>query len=609
MPGGPQSPSLHAPASAPIQPVPTLGVSQLPNVGVLDPTPTQALAEVIQPVAGGTALTLAGTTAAAAVQARLAQIRGLFAEAAPADREVLARSLVLPHGVPERLRHDDPALQALLAQMSSECWMAWKAHNGDFEIMLAVVRAMFEKLQACRVEYPDYQLSAASVAILHLLCDVPDEVIPHAERTQLLRVLATRLPQAMLDPMLDEPLAQVAHLPLSAARALLALRRELHADRAPTSTASRADDAQTVQMLGRLRDPTDESPERLHEAVEHVARVGSVEALPLLRDVRTVVEAWSVPWYLRGPLQRLNQRTQLLDAIDTSLIALTSARELLDQQVLAPAVRARPPAVAVGASAASLRPAEEIAFGAVDATGAPVFPTLVRLPDGELHRKVNPEDPRWTIADPAVTVVISGVFMSSTAISNAMWTKYLREMKQKDKRRLPKGLRDPRQPVVDVTWDDALTYCRWLTRVLRGAGYCVTIQIPSGEEWEYAARAGRETEELYATASGMLDVSQAHFGQGDGHLIAVDSASIPPIEFVDPTTGAVARLYQMAGNVWEWTRSIWVADASELSVRGGSSVDNNACVFRASYRRRFPRSNREGVGFRVIALQDSKKSE
>lgn len=596
----------------------------------VEPTPTQALVAAVPTafsggVASGTAITLASSTAlavrgadaAAAVQERLASIRDLFAAASPDDRSILAQQLVLPNGVPARLAHDDPALSALLSKLSSECWLAWKAHNGDFEIMLAVVRAMFEKLQACRVDYPDYHLSAASVAMLYLLCDVPETVIPHAERTQLLRVVATRLPRAVLDPLLDEPLAQVAHLPPTHARALLTVRRELQGDLTPTRASSRADDAHTIVMLGRLRDPEGRTPEDLREAVEHTARVGSVEAIPLLRDVQTVVAAWSVPWHWRGPLFWRNQRTQLLTAITAALQSLATARDALPTPaaiaVTAPATKR------LSASAADQRPvarpaqtAEGITIFGWDASGARLYPDLVRLPDGTFHRSVNSNARHWTIADPGVTTVISGVFMSTTTISNAMWMKYLRMTKQKDKRDLPKKLRDARQPAVNVSFDDATAYCKWLTTAFRESGHQVTIQLPSDEEWEYAARAGREAEALYATASGALDDTQAHYGQEweSGSPIAVDVAEeqIPPIEFLDPTTGVVALLYQMAGNVWKWTRSVFALDSNVRSVRGGSWGNGDALACRASFRS-YGRHGGRGryVGFRVVALQDSKK--
>jgi formylglycine-generating enzyme required for sulfatase activity len=43
----------------------------------------------------------------------------------------------------------------------------------------------------------------------------------------------------------------------------------------------------------------------------------------------------------------------------------------------------------------------------------------------------------------------------------------------------------PRQPVVGVTWDEAMTYCAWLSETVGG-----TWRLPSESEWELAARGG-----------------------------------------------------------------------------------------------------------------------
>lgn len=95
-------------------------------------------------------------------------------------------------------------------------------------------------------------------------------------------------------------------------------------------------------------------------------------------------------------------------------------------------------------------------------------------------------------------------------------------------------------PVVDVTWDDAVAFCRWL-RELTGAGY----RLPSEAEWERVARG--------------LDGRAFPWGDTFDPALANTReaglfATTPVGEFSD---GASADgVYDMAGNVWEWTASL-----------------------------------------------------
>ncbi|HVT35503.1 MAG TPA: formylglycine-generating enzyme family protein [Nevskiaceae bacterium] len=98
------------------------------------------------------------------------------------------------------------------------------------------------------------------------------------------------------------------------------------------------------------------------------------------------------------------------------------------------------------------------------------------------------------------------------------------------------------EPVVDVTYADAQAYARWLHHAL-----------PSEVQWEYAARAGRSNEISDAAVRDADGRPLANFWQGvfplqdradDGY------AGRAPVGCY-PDNGW--RLYDMVGNVWEWT--------------------------------------------------------
>lgn len=96
-------------------------------------------------------------------------------------------------------------------------------------------------------------------------------------------------------------------------------------------------------------------------------------------------------------------------------------------------------------------------------------------------------------------------------------------------------------PVVQVSYDDALAYASW-----------ARMSLPSEEQWEYAARAGAGSLPEPIDASGK---PQANYYQGvfpakdvghDGYT------SRAPVGCFEPNAFG---LYDMIGNVWEWTTS------------------------------------------------------
>lgn len=120
----------------------------------------------------------------------------------------------------------------------------------------------------------------------------------------------------------------------------------------------------------------------------------------------------------------------------------------------------------------------------------------------------------------------------------------------------------PNHPVVGVTWYEALAYSRWLDAQLRAwaetppvlqaalaAGYAVTL--PSEAEWEKAARGGVETPRRGRSAypwGNDPDPNRANYNDtGIGSTSAVGAF---------PGGASPYAIEDLAGNVWEWTRSL-----------------------------------------------------
>jgi Sulfatase-modifying factor enzyme 1 len=152
-----------------------------------------------------------------------------------------------------------------------------------------------------------------------------------------------------------------------------------------------------------------------------------------------------------------------------------------------------------------------------------------------------------------------------------------------------KALRDPdHRPVRYVNHAEALAYCEWLTR----AG-CLPegwrADLLDEREWEHASRGGQPEEWDYWW-EGKADPERANYddtGIGDTSVVGCF-----------PANGY--RLYDMLGNVWEWTSSLYKKGDPYLVVRGGSwgsPAVNLRCAARYGD---LPDGRYYGLGFRVV---------
>lgn len=182
-------------------------------------------------------------------------------------------------------------------------------------------------------------------------------------------------------------------------------------------------------------------------------------------------------------------------------------------------------------------------------------------------------------------------------------------------------LRRGEQPVVRVSWDEAMAFCDWLSRET-GLGFT----LPTEAQWEYACRGGSTSALWYGTLdddfSGAANLSDAtHYTVDYPHVpSAIPSWRPADTRFDDGwrvsapvgTFGANAwGLFDMHGNVAEWTRSTYrsyalaVGDdeddgAGRKVVRGGSWLDRPRRA-RSAFRVHFePSQAIHDVGFRVV---------
>ncbi|MGQ9576040.1 MAG: SUMF1/EgtB/PvdO family nonheme iron enzyme [Thermoguttaceae bacterium] len=193
----------------------------------------------------------------------------------------------------------------------------------------------------------------------------------------------------------------------------------------------------------------------------------------------------------------------------------------------------------------------------------------------------------------------------------------------------------PSQPVVRVSWERAAAFCRWLS-----AKTGRRFDLPTEAQWEYACRAGTDGPFYYGDLNtdfsrfaNLGDLQLRQFALetyirvrpipnpnryddwipkderfDDGGFIAVDVGRYLPNAW---------GLFDMHGNVWEWTRSLYrpypydeqdgrndPAAPGRRVVRGGSWYDRpKRCTssFRLAYA---PYQNIFNVGFRVVMEED-----
>jgi formylglycine-generating enzyme required for sulfatase activity len=154
-------------------------------------------------------------------------------------------------------------------------------------------------------------------------------------------------------------------------------------------------------------------------------------------------------------------------------------------------------------------------------------------------------------------------------------------------------------PVDHVTWEMAQSFVEKLS-TLTGKKY----RLPSEAEWEYAARAGTSTEFYDSDDTASLD-TYAWFGGNSGMDVhAVGEKK--PNRF---------GLYDMHGNVWEWTQDCWNPNYQgapetqaaweegncESRVNRGGSWFNVARMLRSAFRSRFATTLKSPYfGLRVV---------
>jgi formylglycine-generating enzyme required for sulfatase activity len=217
--------------------------------------------------------------------------------------------------------------------------------------------------------------------------------------------------------------------------------------------------------------------------------------------------------------------------------------------------------------------------------------TLVEIPAGTFVMGSHCGQPNYTVQ-------ISRPFlMGATEVTNEQWLRVMGNV--------PSEWRDPDRPVENVSWADAVTFCRQLMTLPEERVAGMVYRLPTEAEWEYACRAGTTTRHWFGNDDSLV---------GNYAWLYLNArGTTHPVGQKNPNPWG---LYDMRGNVWEWC-SDWSDVTSHTSnelvidpqgptysaeskrvVRGGSLGDNPDSFCSESP----PETRSRGIGFRVVGV-------
>lgn len=236
------------------------------------------------------------------------------------------------------------------------------------------------------------------------------------------------------------------------------------------------------------------------------------------------------------------------------------------------------------------------------------LPEMVDIPEGLCQiGTANPSAENYDEA-PAHTIVVSAFRMGKYEITNRQFEEFRPEHKtlRGNGQNPPDAMggfsKGDDDAVVNVSWEDAVAYCKWLSR---GTGE--HYRLPTEAEWEYACRAGT-TSDYYTGNSLPSAMQKQQSNNRDLKYVSLEVGKGTPNAF---------GLYDMHGNVEEWcmdwygtypsARQINTAGPREgvFKVTRGGSHNTPVTYLRSANRSAAtPDDAHVMIGFRVVCSDE-----
>jgi formylglycine-generating enzyme required for sulfatase activity len=246
--------------------------------------------------------------------------------------------------------------------------------------------------------------------------------------------------------------------------------------------------------------------------------------------------------------------------------------------------------------------------------GEGVALTMVKIPAGSFSMGSPEDEPERSDEEgPQHEVTLGAFFMAQTPITQAQWRAVAGWQKvERDLKLDPSAFKGANRPVEQVSWFDALEFCRRLSQ-RTGQRY----GLPSEAQREYACRAGSTTPFHFgATLTPELANYDGNHVYGNGPKGTDRKQTSDVASF--PANGW--GLHDMHGNVWEWCADHWhdsynfapgndepwlipaATDGVTMVLRGGS-WGSIPTICRSSCRiKDLPGHSNDLRGFRVCCL-------
>ena len=227
-----------------------------------------------------------------------------------------------------------------------------------------------------------------------------------------------------------------------------------------------------------------------------------------------------------------------------------------------------------------------------------VCPEMVVIPPGTFTMGSSASEKRWaaghggnlkSVSDeaPQHRVSLPSFALGKYDVTRAEYAAFVRETGYplgdgcghdgaKWQKRAGVGWRNPgfrqseRDPVICVSWRDARAYMSWLNRKVHLApslGGEGPYRLPTESEWEYAARAGTTTRFWWGDDDDGADRHAWYKRNSADHTHPVGSKPANPF-----------GLYDMAGNVWQWTEDCYVDSYANAPTDGGAAESGSDCL-------------------------------